>query len=86
MKKNKSALPRSFSNTTMSNATTHMRSKGRSVRMSGRLKGPTRHVNTESISRFCARYPARNKTMTILAISPGWNEKTPPMFSQMRLP
>ena len=54
-RKKTSALPRSFSNTTMSIATPHMRSSGRSVRMSGKRNGPTCQVNTESISRFCAR-------------------------------
>ena len=63
----------------------HMSSSGSSVRMSGRLNGPTRQVNTESISRLAARYPARNSTMAILASSPGWNENGP-IDSQMRLP
>ena len=54
-KKNTSALPRSFSNTTMTSAMPHISSSGSNVRMSGSLNGPTRQVNTDSISRFCAR-------------------------------
>ena len=84
-KKNTTALPRSFSKMTMSNATPHMTSMGASVRMSGNLNGPRRQVNTDSISRLADRYAAKNSTMTIFASSPGWNESGP-MESQMRLP
>ena len=54
-KNSTSALPRSFSNTTMTMARAHISKSGSKVRMSGRRNGPTRHVKTESISRFCAR-------------------------------
>ena len=62
-----------------------MTRSGMSVGREGRRSGPTSQVNTESISRFCARYAARNSTMHIFANSPGWNEKGP-RLSQMRLP
>ncbi len=85
MRNSTSALPRSFSSTTIRNASAHITISGSSVCRLGRFTGPMRQVNTESISRFCAKYAARNSTMNIFASSPGWNEK-PPMFSHRRLP
>ena len=49
------AEPRSFSKMTMTMLMPHMMSRGSSVRKSGRRSGPSFTVNTESISRFCAR-------------------------------
>ena len=83
--KHTSALPKSFSNTTMMKEIAHITSSGASVPRSGTRKRPTRTVKMESISRFCAKYDAKKMTMQILAISPGWKLKGP-SFSQMRLP
>ncbi len=50
-----------------------MKIKGKSVLGSGMFIQRNRRVEIESISRFSARYAARNKTSRIFAISPGWN-------------
>ena len=71
MPKKSKALPRSFSKITISNAKTHIKSNGKSVRKSGIFKPKNPRRVVESISRLSARYAARNTTMNIFAISPG---------------
>ena len=54
-RKTTSAEPRSLSKMTMTMEMPHISSSGSMVRRSGMWNGPTFTVNTDSISRFCAR-------------------------------
>ncbi len=69
------ADPRSRWNTTMTSEIPHMSSSGSIMRKRGNFSPKMLCALTERSSRFSERYDARKRTMSTLAISPGWNEK-----------